>query len=78
MKPNWRRRAAPQAERDRGALRRLTMHQASHVLINYAYNVGIEQIRVGRGVRTDSLDQLDGVCFWRTKTGEGIDPSVLV
>jgi hypothetical protein len=78
MRTDCRRRAARQAERDRGALRRLAMHEASHALINYAYNVGIEQIRVGRGVRTDSLDQLDGVCFWRTKTGEGIDPSVLV
>jgi hypothetical protein len=29
MKPNWRRRAAQQAERDRGALRRLAMHEAS-------------------------------------------------
>jgi hypothetical protein len=37
MKPNWRRRAAQQAERDRRALERLCWHESAHATINHAY-----------------------------------------
>jgi hypothetical protein len=39
MKPNWRRRAAQQAERDRRALERLCWHESAHATINHAYGV---------------------------------------
>jgi hypothetical protein len=39
---------------------------------------GSSVILLGRGLRNESLEQLDGLCFWRTDDGQGIDLETLV
>src|SRR5205807_5045408 len=55
----------------------LAPHEAPHALVNFIYDIEIERIALGRGVRYGD-DHLDGGCFWKTRDGQGIDLDVLV
>jgi hypothetical protein len=73
-----RRRAQQAAQREERELQRLALHEASHALVHFVYDImQIERIAVGRGVLNDSPD-LSGGCFWRTRDGRDIPPAVLL
>jgi hypothetical protein len=76
VRSNWRARYET-ARRERATFAWIAPHEASHALVDFVYDIEIERIAVGRGVRYGD-DRLDGGCFWRTRDGQGIDLDVLV